>query len=1335
MKSEFIKRSPLWSASKITIIYASISLAYVLFSNQLIGLFAPDVETAMHIAVLKGWAFVSATSLMMFVLLRREVQKYSEAEKALIESQRHSKFLADFLEKSSQPFAVGYPDGRIRDCNSAFLNLVGYGKDELMRMDWGKELTPPEWQAQTRAAIDKLHDTGLPQRFEKEYRRKDGSLAPVEMFVHMQKDESGQPEHYFTFTQDITERKRAERALQDTEARLQAFVSAAFEGICFSENGRVVDCNDQFANMLGYARGELIGTALKDVIAPEAMTHIGRNFSTNREDVFEHEMIRKDGLRITVEAHGKPVLQGERSMRCSVVHDISERKRTEKALKESEEKYRRIVETTNEAIIAVDREKHVILVNQRMADLLGYTVDEIIGQPGESLFFEEDLPDHAGKMQTRRLGESAVYERRLRRKDGNAVWVIVSATAIMDSVGQFEGAFGMCTDITARKKAEEELVVYKQMIASSQEGMCLIGKDYTYQKVNPSYLQKIGLEEASFFGKPVAEVLGQSFFETTIQPRLARCFSGDMVTYSEWFDYPAVGKRYMGITLSPCLNHASEIVGAVAVAHDLTERKQAEDKLREAGTRLDYLVTESPAVVFTYDLKTEPDITYVSRNIAGILGWDPEVFIGNFSFWKECLHPDDLPHVRKGLDRLRVEGRAVFEYRFKNATGAYRRLHDEQRLMVREGGSEEVIGAWWDVTETKRAEGQLVKLREQLQGIMRHSPLPISVVDKSGRFVIGDHALCSLLGIDEQSLPGKSLFDFVPEAIASGHLSKIQRVATTGTAETYNERLSFNGVERAYRTALFPLVEPDGRINSVGVISNDITELEQAQEELKRLAAAIEQSAETVLITDEAGKILYVNPAFESDTGYTFSEAIGQNPRVLKSGKQGAEFYRDMWSTIASGQTWQGDFINKRKDGRTYTERAKISPVRDSSGAICSYVAVMHDVTKELEAEQRYREGQKMQAIGTLAAGIAHDFNNILGLIVGNAEMLLLTGAVEGHAADSANQILLASTRAKGLIKQILTLSKRGRQEKLPLNLRPLMRETADFLRSSLPANIQLVTDFDPDLGLTSADPALMQQAVMNICTNAAQAMEKQGGVLAIRLTNTSTLQESLQLEGTGEPADLVKLSVSDSGVGIADEIKERIFEPYFTTREVGKGQGLGLAVVHGIVTSHGGAVKVDSVVGEGTTFHVYLPRAKGEQKSETGTWQQQLPTGVERVLVVDDERALARVSELALNHLGYKVKTQNGPIEALELFRSDPDAFDLVITDLTMPQINGLRLAADLLRVRPNLPIILCTGYTERVDVQKAHSIGIKEVLMKPVSIRELATGVRRVLDPSRAS
>jgi PAS domain S-box-containing protein len=1077
MKTDSSKRSPFRSASKIALLYAAISLAYILFSDHLLGLYAIDAQVMTRIGMLKGWVFVLTTALLIFFLLRREIRKYSEAEQALHES----------------------------------------------------------------------------------------------------------------------------------ESRLQAFSGATFEGIVFSLEGRVLDCNAQFAGMLGYSRSELPGKQLSDLIAPDARSHVSDNFALNREDVFEHDMIRKDGSYLTVEAHGKPVVDSERRTRCTAVRDITERKQIEKALLESESKYRRIVENTSEAIMAVDDQKRVTLANQRMADMLGYALDEIVGQRGDSFFFKEDLPDHAAKMEARRRGESAVYERRFRRKDGSTVWVIASATPIMDLEGHFRGAFGMYTDITARK--------------------------------------------------------------------------------------------------------------------------QAENQLQEANRRLDFLVTESPAVVFTYDLGAEPNITYVSRNIETIIGWKPETFVDHFAFWLECLHPDDLARVRSGLEGLKTEGRAVLEYRFKDIDGNYHWLHDEQRLAVHEASRMEVIGAWWDVTETKRIESKLDSLGEQLQGILRHSPLPISILDTSGRFLMGNTALCSLLKIPEDSLPGKSVFDFVPEEVAKRHLSLIQQVHETGKPETINEKLTFHDLDHFFRSTLFPLRGWDGRNDTVGVISVDITVLESAQAELKRLAAAIEHAAETVVVTDAAGNIQYVNPAFESETGYRREEALGQNPRLLKSGKHDDSFYRDMWNTLLSGGTWQGHLVNKRKDGRLYTEKARISPVRDASGAISNFVAVKHDITRELELEQGYREGQKMQAVGTLAAGIAHDFNNILGLILGHAEMMQLSGAVAGHATDSVRQILLASTRAKGLVKQILNLSRRGKQEKIPLNLRPLIRESSEFLQSSLPANIQLVIDLDPEAGRVLADPGLIQQVVVNICTNAFQSMEKKGGVLAIRLTNTTAGDEKGLVVDEGAPTDFVKISISDTGTGIEPGVMERIFEPYFTTRAVGQGQGLGLAVAHGIISSHGGAIKVSSRVGEGSTFNVFLPRIKENQKADVTLWQQ-LPTGKERILFLDDEKALARVGELTLGHLGYGVTSRSSPVEAFEFVRSNPEAIDLVITDLTMPQLTGLQLAADLLRIRPDLPIILCTGYTERIDVQKARIIGIREVLIKPVAIRDLAAAVRKVLD-----
>jgi PAS domain S-box-containing protein len=641
----------------------------------------------------------------------------------------------------------------------------------------------------------------------------------------------------------------------------------------------------------------------------------------------------------------------------------------------------------------------------------------------------------------------------------------------------------------------------------------------------------------------------------------------------------------------------------LGVVWDISERKDAQRQLEEATQRLDFLVTESPAVVFTYDLRPEPHGNYISRNLETILGWRPEQFSGNFEFWKKCVHPADLPPILEGLGRLQATGKHVFEYRFKDATGRYRWLHDEQRI-VADGERKQVVGAWWDVTEVK-----------------------------------------------------------------------------------------------------------------------------SAQEELKRLAAAIEQAAEIVVITDEKANIVYTNPAFERITGYERSEVIGKNPRILKSGELGQDFYQKMWALLSAGETWHGSFVNRKKNGALYTEEATISPVFDSTGAIVNYVAVKRDITKEQELEQQFLEAQKMEAIGTLAGGIAHDFNNLLAVILANTELLQLSdGQFSSETKETLGQIMQASKRAKELVRQILQFSRRGRQEKIIMSLKPMVKETMGLLRASLPAIVQFELQITGDVGMVLADPSQMQQVLMNLGTNAAHAMEGKGGVLKITLSNgyLDNGERPAGLESSS--TEYVKLTVSDTGHGMQPWVTKKIFEPYFTTKERGKGTGLGLSVVHGIVKSHDGDIRVSSVLGKGSIFEVYLPRAKYEE-TESVNPDMPIIKGTGRLLFVDDEASLTLVGQKMLSQLGYQVKATTDPAEALQMFRSTPDQFDLVITDLAMPGITGLELASSILEIRPSLPILLCTGFSDWVKEEMLQSMGIRGLLIKPVTIHELAHVVKMAI------
>ena len=512
-------------------------------------------------------------------------------------------------------------------------------------------------------------------------------------------------------------------------------------------------------------------------------------------------------------------------------------------------------------------------------------------------------------------------------------------------------------------------------------------------------------------------------------------------------------------------------------------------------------------------------------------------------------------------------------------------------------------------------------------------------------------------------------------------------------------------------------------------VGRDITERKRSEAELRRLATAIEQAAEMVIITDKRAEIVYANPAFEKITGYSQMEVLGKNPQILKSGEHDHGFYQNMWALLSAGETWRGRFVNKKKNGSLYTEEATISPVLDPSGNIINYVAVKRDITKEQALEQQYLEAQKMEAIGSLAGGIAHDFNNILAIILANAQILEFSGAISSESKETLNQIIIASKRARELVRQILAISRRGKQEKIIMNLKPIVKETIGLLRASLPATIRLEPHIAADTGMLFADPTQMQQVLMNLCTNAAHAMEKEGGVLKVTLSNTSIGENDTPLEPGSPPGEYVKLTVSDTGHGMQPWILKRIFEPYFTTKETGKGTGLGLSVAHGIVKSHGGAVKVSSVVRKGSVFEIYLPRVKGEA-TETDKFDMPLLTGTGRILFVDDEPALTLMGQKILGRLGYRVQTTNSSVEALEIFRSKPNEFDLVITDLTMPELTGLNLAKALLTIRPELPIVLCTGFSDRVNEEMLQSMGIRGLMLKPLTIHELAHSVRMAIE-----
>ena len=511
-------------------------------------------------------------------------------------------------------------------------------------------------------------------------------------------------------------------------------------------------------------------------------------------------------------------------------------------------------------------------------------------------------------------------------------------------------------------------------------------------------------------------------------------------------------------------------------------------------------------------------------------------------------------------------------------------------------------------------------------------------------------------------------------------------------------------------------------------LAREISERELAEEKAIRFGDILERSLNEIYVfSAETLNFIQVNKGARKNLGYSMEELQVLTPVDIKP-----EYTLDSFTRLVEPlRTGAKDVVvfqtvHRRKDESQYPVEVHLQLVAFDTMPV--FVAIVIDITDKLRMEERLRQSHKIEAIGTLAGGIAHDFNNILSVIMGYTELSLNETEQGSSLHNNLQEILQAGGRAQALISQILAFSRQADNEREPIQLKPICEEALKFLRSSLPATIEIQQDLFSD-EMVMADPTQLHQVIMNICTNAGHAMRDDGGVLTIKLTDVTLAAENIVDIPELTPGRYLELRISDTGHGIPEEILDRIFNPFFTTKKTGEGTGMGLSVALGIVSSYKGAITVTSEPGKGSTFIVYLPvveiKAPGVPDS-----QGPAPAGTERILFVDDEIALVKIGEKILTALGYTVTTCTDSAEALQLFRDHPNRFDLVITDMTMPNMSGDKLSVKLIDIRPDIPIILCTGYSSAISDEKAKQLGIKAFAYKPVASHDFARLVRRILD-----
>lgn len=635
-----------------------------------------------------------------------------------------------------------------------------------------------------------------------------------------------------------------------------------------------------------------------------------------------------------------------------------------------------------------------------------------------------------------------------------------------------------------------------------------------------------------------------------------------------------------------------------------------------------------------------------------------------------------------------------------------------------------------------QTELRLRQSHEEQAAILRTAMDGFCLLDREGRFLEVNEAFCRLTGYERSVLLGRTLAELDPQGAPTDATALLDRFRQSGAPGCEWRLTRHDGQPVDVELSVNWLPHAGGRWFC---FARDITERKRTLEWLSLQSAALEAAANAIVITDPTGAILWVNAAFSATTGFGLDEVRGRNPRdLVRSGRQDQAFYRALWDTILAGQQWQGEIVNQRKDGSLYPAELSITPLRNTRGHITHFIAIQQDITRRKELEARFRQAQKMQAFGQLAGGVAHDFNNLLSVILMHTGLLRAAPDLSATQTEELAQIAAAAERAANLTRRLLTFSRRTTLCLEPLDLNEIVTAMSQMLRRLIGETIELRTLLLPGGAPTHGDRSLLEQVLLNLVINARDAMP-QGGQLTLELRER-TLEVDAVLPPGVRPGCFLRLSVCDTGHGIAPEHLPRLFEPFFTTKPAGQGTGLGLATVYGIVEQHHGWIEVDSHLGQGTSFHIHLPRlATAPAPVPPSRPAETTPRpggGTETILVAEDEPGLLSVTSRILKRAGYRVLEAADGQLALALWRQHAGAVDLLLTDLVMSGgLSGRRLAEQLQLEQPRLKVLYMSGHSDEVA---GRDLGLREgvnFLQKPFASAHLLATLRACLDGQPAA
>jgi PAS domain S-box-containing protein len=1053
---------------------------------------------------------------------------------------------------------------------------------------------------------------------------------------------------------------------------------------------------------------------------------------------------------------------------------FEKQKKSEASLQETEERFRTIIEQSADGVILIDEQGSIIEWNHAQEQLTGLPREQVLGKPFWEVQLQLSVPqmgtveqyDHLRRIILDAIasGTSPYFCRVLQgvvqQKDGTQKIIQETFFPITTGCGVRLGS--IIRDVTEQKQAEVALKQSEERLRSfmeqANEAIFICDTNGAILFWNRKAEEIYGYTVDEILGKPYSTIVPQRF--NGVHQKWMKLFlSADESSVSgkivEGIGEHKDGHEFNLETSTAILRQGSEKL-AVVITRNITERKQAEQELREAKEFLENVFQTSGDGLIVTD--EQGYIKKPNDKALKIFGYSEQELTGmHFAELSPVNHTDNTyPSVIEQLIEKGVIENREAEYHRKDGT-IFPVETNMRSMKDKEGTLIGAIASVRDITERKISDERLREAKEQLEKFLENSIDPILVGDSTGHIVKPNKAFLDMLGYAADEIIGSSAHGLsvtepgvyestvgetvtITEDIFRENYSCIEQLFDKGKSsnwETYYIHKS-GKIIPVTQNIILTYNDQGGVTGSFSII-RDLTSAKRAEVELRvseeRFRAIAESSIDAIVTADTNGKITFCNPAAEKMFGYSREELIGQPGSMLVAERfraQDRTAYQDILQKNTQHLVGKPvEACGLKKDRKEFPVEISITTYTIDDKLY--FTSTIHDISERIRFEEQIRQSQKMEAIGTLAGGIAHDFNNILAAIIGFTEMSVQKLEQDTSLKRNMEQVLKSSYRARDLIKQILTFSRKNFEDRKPIEISPIIREALKMLRASIPTTIDIQVNIDSRAGMINADPTQMHQVLMNLCTNAAHAMRDTGGVLDISLCPVFLdARKASSYQGLA-PGAYLRLTVHDTGAGIAPAVIDRIFEPFFTTKEVGQGSGMGLAVVHGIVKSHGGAIAVDSKPGSGTAFHIMLPQVE-DTKEEVPDSLPIVPKGCESILYVDDEAALVELGQEMLESLGYRVTAKKNSVEALEKFKTDPHGFDILITDQTMPAMTGFDLAKQVMDIRPDIPVILCTGHSDKVTKEMARDAGIREFVMKPMTIQTLAETVRSALNSQPA-